>query len=130
MKFICIQFNLTELYPNFPLRAKIDSYLDFHHLEIRKLSLLAMDFFVGPKFFKKEMPKNYDERVREVNELLHFMVNAFFGGGKYKYIMGSRTPTIADLAFTAEISTLFFVDFDFSQFPTMKTYIRDVFSIK
>lgn len=58
MKFICIQYNLTEYYPNYPLRAKIDSYLDFHHSESRKISLFVLDFFFGPKFLKKEMPKN------------------------------------------------------------------------
>ncbi|CAD8045863.1 unnamed protein product [Paramecium sonneborni] len=130
MKFICVQFNLTEFYPNYPLRAKIDSYLDFHHSESRKLSLFALDFFFGPKFLKREMPKNYDERQREVCELLHFMINVFFAGGNYKYIMGSRTPTIADLSFICEISSLFFVDFDFSPFPTLKLYLRDMFSMK
>lgn len=43
------------------------------------------------------MPKNKEERLREINELLQFFIDTFLGGGHYKYIMGSRTPTIADL---------------------------------
>ncbi|CAD8137692.1 unnamed protein product [Paramecium pentaurelia] len=130
MKFICIQFNLTDFYPNYPLRAKIDCYLDFHHSETRKISLFVLDFFFGPKFLKREMPKNQEDREREVSELLHFIVNVFFAGGKYKYVMGSRTPTIADLSLICEITTLFFVDFDFSQFPTLKAYLKDMFNMK
>ncbi|CAK72830.1 unnamed protein product (macronuclear) [Paramecium tetraurelia] len=130
MKFICIQFNLTEFYPNYPLRSKIDSFLDFHHTGFKSLTIYTMDFFFGPKFFKKPIPNNKEERIRELNESLQFFIDTFLGGGHYKYIMGSKTPTIADLTFIGEISGLFLVDFDFTPFPSLKRYLRNLFEIK
>ncbi|CAD8132298.1 unnamed protein product [Paramecium pentaurelia] len=126
MKFICIQFNLIEFYPNYPMRSKIDSFLDFHHTGFKQFTLYLMDFFFGPKFMKKQMPQNKEERLREIYELLQFFIDTFLGGGHYKYIMGSKTPTIADLTFLV----YFFVDFDFTPFPSLKKYLRNLFEMK
>jgi glutathione S-transferase len=68
MKFICIKYNLTQLYPNYPMRAKIDQYLDFHLTSMKFISAYTTDFFFGPKFMKRPMAPNKEQRLIEMNE--------------------------------------------------------------
>lgn len=50
------------------MRAKIDQYLDFHLTSMKFISTYATDFFFGPKFMKRPMPPNKEQRLIELNE--------------------------------------------------------------
>ena len=58
-----------------------------------------MDFYIKPALMKLPVPPNKVERLSEVDEILKFFIHVFLQDGKFDYIGGHNSPTLADLRY-------------------------------
>ncbi|CAF3881204.1 unnamed protein product, partial [Rotaria sp. Silwood1] len=105
MRYICTSRNLpNHYYPNdIKQRAKVDYWLDWHHMNLRHGSLRLIKVnFLGPT--KKYSQQTIDELRKEGDNVLKssmsFMEEAL---SKSNYLAGGNQFSIADIALACEV---------------------------
>ena len=123
MRYLCRKYKLNEnWYPkNDAVRmAKIDEYLDFHHLNTRLIANLIFNTMfaskigvVDPTFNEEKAKKNAEYALKSVDT--HFL-------SKGDYIIGNEI-SIADLAAFYEIQFMILKDYDFSKWKNLTKWM-------
>lgn len=118
MRYLALKYpeNLQQWYPKDDLatRAKIDEYLDFHHLNTRNCANLIFNTLFAKKLGVENPNFNPEEAKKMVASALKNFTRHYLQ--KKKFIMGEN-PTIADLAAFFEIQFLYLVKEDFGKYP-------------
>ena len=122
MRYLCAKFKVDEQwYPREDLakQAKINEYLDYHHLRTRKCAYLVFHLLFNP-ILKTGDPTFEEGNTRKViASSLNFFEKVYLKG---KFIGGDK-PCIADLAAFYEVTMLELLDFDYSPYPTLLKWI-------
>ncbi len=127
MRYLC---NSRKVAPNWypqndvKQRAKIDVYLDWHHLNTRRCTW----FIVATRF--PDTPYIKEQNLTPEGEKKHVMVTLkkieeIFLQDK-KFLCGDEM-SIADLSACSEIIQLHMVGFDFSQYPKITQWLERCF---
>lgn len=130
LRFLANYFDCEEKwYPRKDLfrRAKIDWYLDWHHSNTRKVSGGTLyPEFVIPLLRKtgKDVPDVPSQRssIPAVYKVIDEKLK------ESKFIAGDEI-SIADLILANEVSALNIINFDFSAYPNLFAYLKNVLSI-
>ncbi|KAG0618257.1 hypothetical protein M758_4G049600 [Ceratodon purpureus] len=87
-------------------RAKIDSVLDWHHLNIRRGSMtVVFNMALAPVLGLKADPRAAAEGLAILKQSLDVMETVWLQEG-YPFLAGGRQPSIADLSVVCEIMQL------------------------
>ncbi|GAM25508.1 hypothetical protein SAMD00019534_086830, partial [Acytostelium subglobosum LB1] len=125
MRLLCDLYKQQQLYPVEPMtRVKVDSYLDWHHHNIR--SPLFEYFKV--KFLKVGNAEKLPQLEEDVSKALYLFQKYWLSEDR-KFITGD-TATIADISCFCEITQLWLVKFDLSKFPLIKRWMMDMEQVK
>ena len=112
-----------NFYPSNPLiSCKIDEYLDWHHSNTRRCSML-LGSILPNKFFHMKNHNRNDE-FKKVKQVLHTFENYFLKDGNFIGNLGNIS--IADLSAACEFSQLDFIDFSFKEFPKVDDWLRRI----
>jgi len=128
MTYLCRKFDWTDVYPaDEQTRGRVDSYLHFHHRNIRDASL----GLVAPKI-RKDL--NIPEAAQlSAQRTLSAGLKALDRGWlvESKFLVGDSV-SIADIAAYVEIGQLqpqFTNVFDLSPFPNVQRWLQDMTSV-
>ncbi|EGG24204.1 hypothetical protein DFA_06351 [Cavenderia fasciculata] len=127
LRYIAQKYKLDQLYSNTDLieRCKVDMYLDWHHIGLRKPASTVFYFtFVAPLF---GIPVNQELLASESKNLQTSLskFESIWLGDK-KFIVGDKA-TLADFASFTEISNLRLISndyFDLSKYPKIDKWIK------
>ncbi|KAL4491376.1 hypothetical protein ABPG72_008032 [Tetrahymena utriculariae] len=114
MRYLADRYNKSNLYPrgNIQLKAKVDSYLDWHHTNTRKCAPYLFDQYFAPVLGIKPQ-FDINTLFNEVESVFKFIERVWLDQGKNKYIGNNQQLTIADLSCYSEIIQMKFDDYDF-----------------
>lgn len=131
LRFLANYFDCDEKwYPKKDLfrRAKIDWYLDWHQSNTRKVSSEDTLYpeFVAPLLNKHGI--NVPE-VPSKRSNIPPVYNVIDGRLKESKFIAGDEISIADLLLANEVSALNIVNFDFSPYPNLFAYLKNVLSI-
>ncbi|EGG24206.1 hypothetical protein DFA_06353 [Cavenderia fasciculata] len=127
MRYIAQKYKLDQLYSTTDLiqRCKVDMYLDWHHLGLRKASTMVFfSKFVAPRIGRAVNQAALDMEIMNLQTSLSKFESIWLGDKKF--IVGDR-PTLADYSAFTEISNLRFVPvefFDLSKFPKIDAWLK------
>ena len=115
LRYISQKFKIDEQwYPREDLakQAKINQYLDFHHLNTRRCSYLAFHLLFAP--ILKTGDPTFDEKhtYRTVRSALRNFEGIYLQDKKF---IGGDKPCIADLVAFFDITMLEVLDFDYAK---------------
>mmetsp|Transcript_18897 Transcript_18897/g.26415 ORF Transcript_18897/g.26415 Transcript_18897/m.26415 type:complete len:221 (+) Transcript_18897:87-749(+) len=106
-------------------RSKIESYLDWHHLNVRKAA--------APLFFTLFVMK-VDPQEQQIQQLqkdvayaLKCLDTVWLQGKKF---LGGDEPSIADLSALCELEQLTLINYDFAPYPNVTRWIADMEAIE
>lgn len=106
------------------LRTRVDEYLDWHHTSIR--------FHSGAQVFYGVFAKNMGMDIKEGPNLKFHakmleagfkLINDFFLANS-DFINGFNNPTLADLSAYCEIIGMRLVNYDFSKYPKLDSWLK------
>ena len=104
-------------------RAKIDEYLDYHHLNTRRCANLIFNTLFAKKLGREDPLFNAERARKEVHHTLNLFCENYIG--KHKFIAGDQ-PTAADLSAYYEIQFLYLLKFDFSSWPRLLEWMGEM----
>lgn len=115
-------------YPADPkIRAKVDQYLDWHHLNTRTAAnwLRAKNNIPGQGGLR-----TYDEEVEKklLDATLNHIENEFLS--KTEFIATDGKPSIADLSAACELIQLELASFDFGKYPKIGRWLCKLFQME
>ncbi|KAG0491648.1 hypothetical protein HPP92_004701 [Vanilla planifolia] len=85
------------------IRAKINSILDWHHLNLRRGSMkFVMNTVLAPAFGRRLNPQSASEAEKLVSSSLSKIESVWLKGDA-KFLLGNPHPSIADLSLACEI---------------------------
>ena len=130
MRYLCQKYKLDKKwYPssNDVVRtAKIDEYLDFHHLNTRLCaswifnSMFAKKLgIVDPTFSEEKVKKNVEYALKTIQTVYL---------SKGDYLVGNE-PSIADLSAYFEIQFLMLKDYNFAKWEKLNQWMQRVAQI-
>jgi len=121
-----MNFN-DNIYPNDPTKsAKIEEYLDWHHTNTRKtafyiLSIRAPNVDIISLYKKDKLETDFIDSLLTIN---HYFLK------DDKFIGGMDDMSIADLSAYFELLQLLLIDFDFSPYPRICTWMKKMMNVK
>ena len=126
LKYLAQKFKINEQwYPREDLakQAKINQFLDFHHLNTRRCSYLAFHLLFAP--ILKTGDPTFDEKhaYRTVRSALRNFEAIYLQDKKF---VGGDQPCIADLVAFFDITMLEVLDFDYSNYPKIIRWIGEM----
>ncbi|OMJ67174.1 hypothetical protein SteCoe_35739 [Stentor coeruleus] len=116
-------------YPKDPKkRALVDLYLHWHHLNLRYgCGHYIYRKVVRPIFSKRPFSKDLESDMLHLQtKSLLFLEKTF---SRQLFISSNDMPTIADISAYCEILQLFMIQFDFSPYPNIKRWLKDIGAI-
>jgi glutathione S-transferase len=126
--YIADSFNVNSpWYPkDIRIRARINSYLHWHHTNTRAtiVGYLGPKFF-GPKFQGAPELSAHDE-IPLKKKLDGFFEDLIWLIRETGYVARTRQPTIADVFAYSEIASLWFIGFDMAQYPEVKVWFDKI----
>jgi glutathione S-transferase len=106
-------------------RTKVEMYLDWHHLNIRR-GAASLVFFTVFKSSPMKMNFDDDEQREEVLKILKkslkFIEKSVLNS--HKFIGDLNEPSIADLSLYGELSQLSLVNYDLTPFKNIKIWMK------
>jgi Glutathione S-transferase len=128
MTYLARRFDVEEpLYPKDPQkRARVDSYLHWHHNNTRTLSRLYQLRF--KQFLPYEIhyiPEVEEENAKKVLTTIDQVLLK-----DKKFIADKENMTIADISAVCELNQLEMLDYDISAYKNVKRWIDEVMSHK
>jgi len=126
LRFLSNYYEVDEKwYPRLDMfrRAKIDQWLDWHHLNTR----YALSNYVFGKVFAKKIKANIklNDTYEMVGKVLSFLNKIL---QKRKFIVDNEI-SIADLIIACEINQIILTDYDLTNFPSLVEYLNSINSI-
>jgi len=119
--------NNLNLYPKDPLgSAKIDEYLDWHSSNSRKTAAYILSITVPGSenihgFIKDKLDIDFFDSLLTIN---HYFLK------EGQFIGGMKEISIADLSAYNELLQLLIIDFDFSPYKNICTWMKNMSNIK
>lgn len=108
------------------IRARINSYLHWHHLN----TYSSITFYIAAKFFNPKFrgaPElTYEEEVPLKKKFDEFFDDFVWLLRETGYAARTQQPTIADVFAYSEISSLLFIGFDLGKYPTVKVWFDKI----
>ncbi|KAN0039411.1 hypothetical protein ACTA71_001635 [Dictyostelium dimigraforme] len=126
LRWLSQQFKLPQYYDYNDLnnRCKVDMYLDWHHLGLRKATAgLFFQKFILPKFGKPESVDMVKDAEFNIPKAFKEIESIFLLNGKNNYLIGENV-TIADFSCYCEINQLEALSFDFTPYPTLTNWME------
>ncbi|CAF1215973.1 unnamed protein product [Didymodactylos carnosus] len=126
MRYLCTSRNLPDhYYPNdIKQRAKVDYWLDWHHLNLRhgSLCLIKANFF-GPI---KQLPQQTIDELRKEGDNVLKVALGFMDEtlGKNNYIAGGNQISIADIALICEVTALPVAGASCEDYPNVQAWLK------
>ena len=124
MIYLCEKYNWNQWYPNdLKLRAKIHQYMNWHHHNTRKSSLvfrsmMLLHFGMGGEEQQKILNKKQRILTRPMQMLELWLT-------KTTYLVSNDHATVADLLCYCELDQLKAMDlFDFTSYPHLKLWME------
>jgi glutathione S-transferase len=130
LRFLASYYKTNEKwYPNKDpfRRALIDQWLDWHHSNSR----FAFSNFVFSKVFKPKLEEKGIKRETYNTEQMIGKVLGFLDKilSKRNYVADDEI-SIADLVLVCEINQLYLLNYDFSQYKNVESYLKKINSLK
>lgn len=126
MRYLCATRNLPDHYypSDVKQRAKVDSWLDWHHTNLRQGALRYIKANIyGP--IKNFSPQTIEETRKEGDALLKqsltFMEEAL---SKNAYIAGESQLSIADIALACEVAMLPLIGGSSDGYPNVQAWMK------
>lgn len=87
MRYLSDRHKKSNLYPkeNIWLKAKCDSYLDWHHSNTRKCAAYLFDLYFAPVLGIKPL-YDTEKLFKEIEAIFRFIEKVWLDGGKNKFI--------------------------------------------
>jgi len=116
-----------HLYPSDPKqRALVDSYLHWHHTNIRSIMKLFQYHYPKQLAYKIHHIKEVEEE--NVRKSLKY-IDEYFLKDK-KFIHGLEQLSIADISAACEITQLEMIDFDLTEYPNVENWLYNMMKFK
>jgi glutathione S-transferase len=126
MRYLCASRNLPDHYypSDIKKRAKVDYWLDWHHMNLRhgSLRLIRANIF-GPirNFSQQTIDELRKEGADVLKSSLTFMDEAL---GKNNYIAGENQISIADIALACEVAMLPISGASYEGYPNVQAWLK------
>jgi glutathione S-transferase len=126
LRYLAQRFNTPDhWYPRSDLlkRTRVDQYLDWHHLGLRKAVVgLVFARVMGKQGSRHTEPKAVIRTAKEVNKALDIMDTIWLKDGKL-FLTGNEI-SIADLSSACEITQLKMMKFDLGSRPNLRAWMK------
>ncbi|EAS02464.1 glutathione S-transferase (macronuclear) [Tetrahymena thermophila SB210] len=119
MRYFCQLYGDNQLYPddNLKKRALIDSYLDWHHSNTRKMHRMLFKKLFEPQL-GIQTSINIEELESDVQKALAFIENNYLNH-KNKFFFGFDNYTLADISAYCELYQSKVVNYSFQPYPNI-----------
>ncbi|CAF0961034.1 unnamed protein product [Adineta steineri] len=126
MRYLCESRNLPDHYypKDLKQRAKVDYWLDWHHLNLRhgSLRLIGANVF-GP--IRQFSEQKIEELRREGNDVLKSSLTFMDENlSKSNYIAGGNQLSIADIALVCEVVMLPISEASYEDYPNVQAWVK------
>ncbi|EGC30872.1 hypothetical protein DICPUDRAFT_40819 [Dictyostelium purpureum] len=127
LRYLSQEFKIDSMYgPTLIDKCNIDTYLDWHHLGLRRYaSTLFFQKFVLPNFGKQSNESFIKDSEYNLPKSLKQIEDIFLKNGQNKFLIGNNL-TIADFSCYAEIKQLEMIKYDFSKFKILNDWMKRV----
>lgn len=130
MQYLADTFNVRDSwYPkNPPARSKIDSYLHWHHANIRQpLGGYVFNKYIGPRFYGAKYSQELNDMFLIAQEVsLDFLDRIL----QNSFVAGTQEISIGDISCYCEFSQMFIVNHDFSKYKNITRWLNYMKELK
>ena len=126
LKYLAQKFDVAEeWYPRKDLakQAKVNEFMDFHHLSIRKCAYLAFHILFAPVLKKGDPTFNKEWTYRQVRASLRNFQDIYLKDSQF---VGGDQPCIGDLIAIYDVAMLEVLEFDYSKFPKIVKWMEEM----
>ena len=112
----------ATFFPSDPVeRAKINTYLHWHHLNLRYgCGFFIYKSFIRPQFSKAPFPKDQEEEILIIQRRsLHYLDQILQTS---QWVAGTKSVSIADFSCFCELEQMRMIGFDFSKFVMVEKW--------
>lgn len=107
-------------------RAKLDSYLDWHHTNLRKCHTFVWSSFIAPRVGISVQSEVIPQAEKEMKAAIHGLDTFWLENTKF---LAGEEVSIADLSAACELEQLSVINYDFSPFPHVSRWLKDMESL-
>lgn len=130
LTYLAEEFQKTEpWYPvSRPIRTKINTYLHWHHQNIRApFGIYVYNKFMGPRFFGRKFSQEMNDELETDQKVVLPYLDEILAKG---FVAETNEVSIADLSLYCELSQCFILNMDFSGYKNISKWMQYMRGLK